>query len=293
MNKSEQNIQQYLDELKIALKGQPAGLVQDALYDTENHLVEAITCNESTSLSEVISAFGSPQEIAAQYVQMEEDATRFLNGDEANKPLFNGFFEPLSSFKDYKSLCYFFVSLPISIIYFALAMLLGAPALVLSLMIVGLPLLALFLKFQSYIALVEGQLINTFLGIRMPRRPSRSNSIAFSGSSLLGAWRKVWNSVTLVHHWRVVLYSVLHLPLSATYFFAVCIVFAGSLALVMTPIIDPLIHLFWPHLAIDINWYWLPVTSIVGAIGVTLSMHISRLLVNLHSSIASYLLIQR
>jgi hypothetical protein len=89
------------------------------------------------------------------------------------------------------------------------------------------------------------------------------------------------------------LYSLLHLPLSATYFFAVCVLFVGSLALMITPLVDPVIHAFAPHLAIDINWYWFPVTAVVGAIGVTLSMHIARLLVTLHSSIASYLLIQR
>jgi len=147
-----------------------------------------------------------------------------------------------------------------------------------------------FLKTQSYVALIEGQLINTFLGARMPRRPSR---VPQQYSSMPRTWQVIWDTLKSPHGWRVTLYSLLHVPLSATYFTAVCTLFVGSLALIFTPLIDPIVHALFPHLAIDIAWYWLPVTTIVGAIGVTLSMHIARLLATLHSSIASYLLIQR
>ncbi|MBE1301380.1 MAG: hypothetical protein GJ680_15945 [Alteromonadaceae bacterium] len=169
-------------------------------------------------------------------------------------------------------------------------MLFGAPALILSVAIIGLPFLALFLKSQVYLALVEGQLINTFLGIRMPRRPGRAYK---RDSSKSYSWQSILDTLKSPQDWRIAFYSLLHLPLSAAYFFAVCVLFFASLALIVSPILDPIIHAFAPHLAIDINWYWLPVTSIVGVIGLTLSMHVARLLASLHSSIASYLLIQR
>lgn len=290
MNKSYEDIQQYLKQLQNALHGQPAGLVQDAVYDVESHFLETLANDNDASITTLIDAFGDPKEIATQYIQLEEDSKRYLQGPESNQPMFNGFFEPLSCFKDYKSLSYFFISLPLSMVYFGWVMLFGVPAIILSIVVVGLPFLALFLKTQPYIALIEGQLINTFLGIRMPRRPGR---VVLAGSSKRRSWHAVWEVLKSPHGWRVVLYSVLHLPLSATYFFAVCVLFIGSLALMITPLVDPIIHTFAPHLAIDINWYWLPVTAVVGAIGVTLSMHIARLLVTLHSSIANYLLIQR
>jgi uncharacterized membrane protein len=290
MNKPYEDIQQYLKELQNALQGQSAGLVQDALYDVENHFLEASANDKDSSVDALIDAFGYPKEIATQYIQLEEDSKRYLYCSDSNKPMFNGFFESLACFKNYKSLIYFFISLPLSIVYFGWVMLFGVPALILSLVVVGLPFLALFLKTQAYLALIEGQLISAFLGVRMPRRPGR---IALSNSSKARSWKGLSETLKSPHCWRIVFYSVLHLPLSATYFFAVCVLFVGSLALMVSPLVDPLIHAFAPHLTIDINLYWLPVTAVVGVIGVTLSMHIARLLATLHSSIASYLLIQR
>ena len=290
MNKHNEDIQHYLTELKSALQDQPAGLVQDALYDVENHFVEALASDENANVTALMAAFGTPGEIAAQYVQFEQDSQRFLNGTDAKEPLFNGFFAPLSCFKDYKSLSYFFIALPLSILYFGWLVLFGVPALTLSLFVVGLPFLAFFLKTQSYLALIEGQLINVFLGIRMPRRPGR---VGHPSSSMPRFWQVIWETLRAPHGWRAALYCLLHLPLSATYFAAACLLFVGSLALIATPLLDPIVHTFAPHLAIDIHWYWLPVTTIVGVIGVTLSMHIARLLATLHASIANYLLISR
>lgn len=290
MNKPYEDIKPYLNALKNAMQGQPTGLIQDALYDVENHFYEALATDKSATMDALVDAFGTPQEVASQYIQLEEDAKRFLNGTASKKPMFNGFFEPLSCFSDYKKLIYFFISLPLSIVYFGWLMLFGIPAFALSIVVVGLPFLALFLKTQPYVALIEGQLINTFFGVRMPRRVGR---LVPSTSTKPLSWQVIWGSLKSSHGWKVALYSALHLPLSATYFAAVWILFMGSLALILTPLVDPIIHAFSPHLAIDIDWYWLPVTTIIGAIGMTLSMHIARLLVTLHSSIASSLLIQR
>lgn len=289
MNKPYDDIQHYLNELKSALHGQPAGLVQDAMYDAENHFLDALANDESKNIAELIEAFGSPKEVASQYIKFEKDTQRFVHGLASKPPLFNGFFAPLSSFKSYKSLSYFFISLPLSIAYFGWLALLGVPALVLSIVGVGLPFLALFLKSQTYLVLIEGQLINSLLGVRMPRRPSR---ITRTGAT--STWWQAMSSVLKSPQgWRATLYTMLHFPLSATYFTASCLLFVSSIALILTPIVDPIIHGFSPHLAVDIAWFWFPVTTIVGAIGMTLSMHISRLLVSLQTSIASYLLIQR
>lgn len=290
MNKPYEDIQLYLGELKTALQGQPAGLVQDALYDAESHFIDALANGEQATMRQLIDEFGSPQEIATQYIQFEKDSQRFLNGTPSKSPLFNGFFEPLSCFQDYKSLSYFFIAFPLSIVYFGWLMLFGLPALMLSILVVGLPFLALFLKTQPYLALFEGQLINTLLSTRMPRRPNRVTQLDGTGSRL---WQKILGTLTSAQGWRVIVYSAVQLPLSATYFAAVCIVFIGSLALIVTPVLDPIIHAFVPHAAIDIDWYWFPATTIVGAIGLTLSLHIARLLTTFHSSIASYLLIRR
>ncbi|MBE1298571.1 MAG: hypothetical protein GJ680_01500 [Alteromonadaceae bacterium] len=80
MNKSYDDIQRYLSELKSALQGQPAGMVQDALYDVENHLLEALANEDNADIAALINEFGTPQELAAQYIQLEQDSLRFLNG---------------------------------------------------------------------------------------------------------------------------------------------------------------------------------------------------------------------
>ncbi|MCC2616061.1 sensor domain-containing protein [Aestuariibacter halophilus] len=290
MTKHHVQIQAYLSELRTALQGQPAGLIQDAIYDAESHLLEGLSGDASAQIDSLIADYGKPADIAAQYIQMESEVQRFLHGKDVERPRFNGFFEPLFCVKDYKALGYFFVSLPLSVMYFAWAVLFGLPAVVLSVVVVGLPLLSLFLRSQSYLALIEGQLINTLLGVRMPRRPNQASGL---GKVVRKPWETMLSTVKSPQGWKAAFYSVLHLPLSATYFALSCLLFIGSLAFIVTPVVDPIIHAFAPHLAIDIDWYWFPVTFLVGVIGMTLSMHITRVLVLLQSSIASYLLIKR
>lgn len=289
MNNHPVQIQAYLTELKTALQGQPAGLIQDAIYDAQSHLYDAMASDESAKIEILIQEYGNPTDIAAQYVQMETDAQRFMSPKEEKSPIFNGFFEPLSCLKDYQSLGYFLVSVPLSIMYFAWLALFGLPALVLSIGLVGLPFLSLFLKSQSYLALIEGKLINTFLGVRMPRRPSYVHNPSKGASNL---WQTMRALLLSPQGWKIAFYSLLHVPLSATYFALTCLLFVGSLALIVSPLFDPIIHAFAPHLAVDIDWYWFPVTLLVGAVGMTLSMHIARVLTQLHSSIARYLLIK-
>ncbi len=287
MSKHHHDIQIYLSELKHVLKGQPEGLIQDALNDVENHLHHAVLEDSESSFESVIVNLGSPLEVASQYVQMENESQDFLQGPNTKPSKFNGFFEPLFCFSDYKSLAYYFVALPLSVFYFAWLVLFGLPSIVLSACILGIPVLALFLKVQSFLALFEGQLINALLGGRIPRRSSikvrREESNKSIVSSLIGI-------IKSHQGWKMSLYTALQLPLTATYFSLSCLLFVGSLALIATPIVDPVIHYFSPSLPVDLQWYWLPVTSIVGAVGVTLSLHISRAVMSLHSGIARCLL---
>lgn len=287
MNKENQ-IQDYLSELKQALDGQPAGLVQDALYDAESHLLDANHDGECTNLSDVIANYGHPQDIASYYVQLEKDNQLLINGPDETKPRFNGFFEPLFCLSDFKALGYFFIAFPLSIVYFAGIALVGVPALLLSIIAVGLPFLALFLKVQSQLALIEGNLISTLLGVRMPRRPARSLP---RRQEKLKLTRAIGNIIKSPHGWKSALYSAIHLPLSATYFCLGSTLFIASFALMITPVLDPIVHHFHPHLSVDLQWYWLPVTSVIGLIGMTLALYVTRALTKLHSAIASALLI--
>lgn len=287
MKTDKDDIQTFLTKLRDALHGQPEGLIQDALYDAQSHLQDAAGDEENADLTEIIKNYGRPEDIAAQYIQMEQDLLIFMNGPTSERPRFNGFFEPLVCLRDYKALGYFFIAFPLSIVYFAWLALVGLPSLVLSVFIVGLPVLITFLNAQRYLGLFEGQLINGLLGFRMPRRPARGSLIKTRFVE------RVWGILCASHGWKICLYTALQVPLSITYFFLTCVLFAGSLGLIATPLVDPVIHFFMPHLEVDIPLYWLPVTSIVGAVGMTLSLHISRALVRLHTGIAASLLVAK
>jgi len=176
MSKHHDTIRAYLSELKQALRGQPAGFVQDVLYDAEHHLYDALQENSASRIEDIVENYGSPGEIASQYIQMEQDSQEYLNGYNIQRPRFNGFFEPLFCLKDYKALGYFFLAFPLSMVYFAWLVLFGLPSLVLSVVVIGTPLLALFLNIQGHLALFEGLLINALLDVRMPRRPARQDA---------------------------------------------------------------------------------------------------------------------
>ena len=73
------SVDEYLSLLKKELAGSDAAVIQDALADAEEHLrtalAQAISGNPNTSEAEAIPSiaekYGSPQEVAEAYRQME------------------------------------------------------------------------------------------------------------------------------------------------------------------------------------------------------------------------------
>lgn len=72
------SIQNYLDELKKALKDSDSATIQDALVDAKEHLstvLEALHENqpelEYDALIQVIEQYGTAEETAAAYMQVE------------------------------------------------------------------------------------------------------------------------------------------------------------------------------------------------------------------------------
>src|SRR5574337_443330 len=65
----------YLDALKAALKGSDKALVQDALWDAEDHLRSELARRRAQDpkldtgavLQEILGAYGAPAEVAAAY----------------------------------------------------------------------------------------------------------------------------------------------------------------------------------------------------------------------------------
>ena len=69
-------IREYLEQLRSALAGADPALVQDALYDAEDHLRSELAENpaqsEAEMLARVANSYGAPDEVAAIYVDKEQ-----------------------------------------------------------------------------------------------------------------------------------------------------------------------------------------------------------------------------
>ncbi len=66
------NVEQYLDALREALRGADPALVQDALYDAEEHLRAELAQapsgdSESDVLARIVTSYGAPEEVADAY----------------------------------------------------------------------------------------------------------------------------------------------------------------------------------------------------------------------------------
>jgi len=135
--------------------------------------------------------------------------------------------------------------------------------------------------------LFEGQIVSTLLGERMPRRLGISATPDQSKSTL----NKITSYLKTKLGWKTTLYTAVHLTLTSLYCaLCVCFFFA-SVALMLSPVVDPVVNYFYPGYAVDIDWYWLPLSVPAGIIGLTLSLYLASALSKLHRAIARALLI--
>ena len=69
------SIDEYLRQLRGALAGEDAALIQDALYDAEEYLRAEVAAHPERSEADVLeliaSTYGAPEEVAAAYRDTE------------------------------------------------------------------------------------------------------------------------------------------------------------------------------------------------------------------------------
>ena len=205
------DIETYLKELQTALAGADPALVQDALFDAEEHLQSEVAAGRG--FAEVVVAYGSPLEVAAAYLGTEGGAaagaarlpiapsaesapgaagapgasptppacaTQAPSSPSAWKQIFGVFCDA----HVWRSMLYMLISLGTGIAYFAIVVSMMSASLGTSVLIVGVPLLMLTLALVRGMALFEGRLVEVLLGARMPRRPRAE----FPGSFFQRLW---------------------------------------------------------------------------------------------------------
>jgi hypothetical protein len=322
------SIEQYLTELKKELAGCDRATVQDALSDAEEYLRMALDGalsdnvhkNEAEVLAPIIERYGHPAEIAAAYKSIEQRtppafsrpayrpavpptpappvrAAAPLQAAPVPPPpppvpdtrnIFAKFFGVYADPKAWGSLLFILFVFGSGIAYFTWAVTGISVSAGLLVLVIGFPLLALFLMSVRGIALIEGRLIEALTGVRMPRRPVFSRTdVSF--------WQKIKDIFAERQTWTALIYMFAQLVLGIVYFSVFVALVATSLWLVFQPIIG--ISFDVPAFVIgDYGYYtpgWLlPFSIIGGVLLMTATMHLVKLTGKMHAAWAKVMLVK-
>ena len=294
MTSTPKTIDEYLEQLQDALKNADRAMTQDALYDAEEYLrsemAEHPEWDEATMLATVASSYGAPEEVADIYRNKEtqvENALRPPAAPPRRSPIgrfFAIFGDPLA----YSSLFYMLLSLATGIFYFTWAVTGLSLSLGLCVLIIGIPFAVLFISTVRALALVEGRLIESMLGVRMPRRPLYADR-GKPFSARIGAM------FVDPRTWSTLLYMMLKLPLGIIYFVFAVVGLSLSLGLALSPITKAMFGIG----IINVNDYafapplWaLPLTLPLGIALLCLTLHMARGIGQLQGQLAKHFLVK-
>ena len=292
-----QSIEEYLDLLKTALKGSDTATIQDALADAEEHLRAGLASlreekpeiSEEVAINQIIEQYGTPDETASAYKEVER---RTIPGLAREKPIkersvLRRFLGVYDDPKAWGSLLYMLISLMTGIVYFTWAVTGLSLSLSLAIFIFGLLFAIFFMISVRGLALLEGRIVEGLLGVRMPRRP-----VFFpKGTSL---FERLKTNLADKHVWLSLLYFLLQLPLGVIYFSLIVILFALSLSLMAAPLVQSITNV--PIISVGIERYylpiwWAPLFLLAGFSIWTLTMHLGRLIGQLHGRYAKLFLV--
>jgi hypothetical protein len=291
-------VDEYLRLLRQELDGSDPAVIQDALADAEEHfrgaLAQALNSSPGTSEPDAVPAiaekYGSPQEIAAAYRQMEARLSSGLGRrpHTGHRSVFSRFFGVFADLRAWAALLYFLLSLATGIAYFTWAVTGISLSLGLLVLIVGLPLAALFLLSVRGIAFIEGRLVEALLGVRMPRRPRFSDDKA-------GVWQRIRNLFTQRTTWTALAYCLLQMGLGIFYFTVFATLIGMSVYFVALPL-TVLVFDMPAYVVIGDTEYeavtWaLPFFVVLGVLLLTLTMHLARLMGRAHGALAKLMLV--
>ncbi len=291
------SIPEYLDRLRAALAGADPALVQDALYDAEEYLRSELAENPGKSEGEVIAAvassYGAPDEVADIYRDTEAKVQVALRPPlpPKRRSLMGRFFGVVADPRTYGALFYLLLSLATGIFYFTWVVTGLSVSLGFAITIIGAPLLILFFASVRLLSLVEGRMVETMLGERMPRRPLYADR----DQPLLN---RIAELFTDPRSWTTMLYFLLMLPLGIVYFTVLVSLVATAVALIGLPIFAALG--FGGHLYVGgldalylESWWWAwPLVALTGVLLLFVTLHLVRGIGKFHAGLAKHLLVR-
>ena len=295
-------IDAYLDALRAALSGADPALVQDALYDAEEFLRSELAEQQGKSEAEVIakvaSSYGAPDEVASIYRDTEYKVRRAIEPPKATPrtSLAGRFFGVAADPHTYGAIFYMLLSMATGIFYFAFVTTGLSLSAGLAVLIIGIPFFLLFLGLTRVLSLVEGRIVETMLGVRMPRRPLYSDRS-------MGWKERIKEMFTDVRTWSTILYLFLMLPLGIVYFTIAVTGLALSLSLIAAPFLYAFANAGWLHSRINLEnaefgffllppQIGMPLAVICGVVLLFAVLHLARGIGQLHGAIAKQLLVR-
>jgi len=286
-------VEQYLARLRECLRDADPALVQDALYDAEEHLRAELAQHpgdgEPEVLARIVASYGAPEEVADAYRANEVKVQAALRTPRPRprRTAFGRFFGVYADTRTYLALLYMLFALFAGIFYFTFAVTGISMSVGFAILIIGIPFFLLFIGATRGLALVEGRIVEAMLGTRMPRRPLFPDRET--------PWlTRIVDMLKDPRTWGTIVYLLLMLPLGIFYFVFAVVGLTVSLAMIAAPIVMLLWHghliqidgvVETPHPAL------LPLMSILGIVLLTVTLHLSRGIGYLHGQVAKSLLV--
>ena len=298
-------IKEYLAQLRAALAGADPAMIQDALYDAEEHLRSELAENpgmsESDLLEKIATSYGAPDEVAEIYRTTEQTVARALRTPppRPRRSAFGRFFGVIADPHTYGALFYMLLALATGIFYFAWAVTGLSMSAGFAVMIIGVPFFLLFMASVRGLSLVESRIVEGMLGVRMPRRPPYTQRER--------PWlQRIAAMLTDPRTWATLLYMLLMLPLGIAYFTTVVVLTSVSLALISTPILKAVADA--THLEYEscvgapdwvcalagwsTSWSGVVVWCVLGILLLFATLHLVRGIGHMHGALAKHLLVK-
>ena len=288
-------IEEYLDALKTEMKDADPALTQDAQADAREHLSTALVVaresnpdiSEPDALKKIIEEYGSPEETASAYREVERRTSPLLKQAVKPRSALGRFFGVYTDPRAWGGLLYMFIAFITGVFYFTWAITGVSVSVSFLIFIFGFPFALLFLLSVRGLALLEGRLVEALLGVRMPRRPLFSHQ----GMKWFDRLKAL---LTDKATWLMLVYMIIQFVLGTVYFVSFITVLSFSLSFIAIPVLQEWfgqgaifnngMRFFFPA------WSY-PILVLAGILLWTTFMNIARGVGQLHGRLAKWLLV--
>jgi uncharacterized membrane protein len=289
-------IEEYLESLKNEMQGDDAALLQDALADAREHLSTALAVareqnadlKESDALKTIVEEYGTPEETAFAYKEVERRTSPSLKQSIKSQSWLVRFFGVYADSRAWGALLYMLIAFVTGVFYFTWAVTGLSLSISFAIFIFGLPFALLFLLSVRGLALVEGRLVESLLGVRMPRRPLFSHQ----GMKWFDRLKAL---LTDKATWLMLVYMFVQFVLGVIYLVVLVTVLSFSLSFIAIPFLQELLR--EPFINFDGARYFVstwsyPLFILGGFMLWTIFMNIARGMGQLHGRFAKWMLVK-